>query len=669
MRLEISSRWVVRLARLWLWAFLITLGAALLRFWALDRIPPGYHFDEAFEGVEAWNVLIQPGYHPIFFPGNFGVEPAFIYLTSLAFSLFGITPTVQRAVAATVGTLTVPILYELGRELEQDGAPPGTALLAALTLGISYWHLTFSRVGIEPVLVPLVLCLALWASWRGMRTGETWAFIVAGLAVGLGPYTYPAGRLIPPLYALVLIARGLFERLRFQTRLRGVALSLTTAALVFTPLAVHWARHPDLLLLRSTQVAVMPGRATGSWGDNLLRTLGMFSIAGDMDPRSNLPGRPALDGWIALWFYIGIGVALAHWRRPALILPLLWTLVMMMTTVFSEFAPHFRRSIGTVPAVSLLIGLGAAWVWHRVRMDRPPLPWRRPPSVFIAGLISVTFLGSTSSTVHDYFIRWSTLPDLYYAYDVGLWDVGRYVAKFPEQELVYLTPRPATHATLAFVWREHRAPITFDGRMIFPFRPKAPKPQHYLVIEHEDFRTPRLIRDLFPDVEVVRDFRDRTGRVYARHYLVPAGTAPRPVTEHAINARWPGVTLISYSLLPSERRPGDVLYVRLLWAVDDPPPTSDWTTFVHLLDPKSPTRALIAADSKPGGGSYPTHRWQPGQWIVDEYQLHLPRELSPGPYAVEIGFYTADGKRLPVREADGSLSDRVILGPVEVAVP
>ena len=42
--------------------------------WQLDRIPPGFHYDEAFEALEAWRVLTQPGYHPIFFPGNFGLD-------------------------------------------------------------------------------------------------------------------------------------------------------------------------------------------------------------------------------------------------------------------------------------------------------------------------------------------------------------------------------------------------------------------------------------------------------------------------------------------------------------------------------------------------------------------------------------------------------------------
>jgi len=75
---------------------LITALAALLRFWQLKTIPPGFHYDEAFEALEAWRVLTQPGYHPIFFPGNFGLEPLFIYLTALAFRLFGASPFTMR---------------------------------------------------------------------------------------------------------------------------------------------------------------------------------------------------------------------------------------------------------------------------------------------------------------------------------------------------------------------------------------------------------------------------------------------------------------------------------------------------------------------------------------------------------------------------------------------
>src|SRR5512133_3834981 len=131
---------------------LITALAAAFRFWRLDAIPPGFHYDEAYEAGEAWRVITQPGYHPIFFAGNFGVEPIFIYLTSLAFRLFGPAPAVMRGVAALLGTLTVPALYGLGRELvaADRRLPAALPWLAAAVLAILRWHVHFSRVGIEP---------------------------------------------------------------------------------------------------------------------------------------------------------------------------------------------------------------------------------------------------------------------------------------------------------------------------------------------------------------------------------------------------------------------------------------------------------------------------------------------------------------------------------------
>ncbi len=51
-------------------------GAAILfRFWRIDSLPPGFHFDESFEALEAWRIFTDPTYRPIFLEGNFGVAP------------------------------------------------------------------------------------------------------------------------------------------------------------------------------------------------------------------------------------------------------------------------------------------------------------------------------------------------------------------------------------------------------------------------------------------------------------------------------------------------------------------------------------------------------------------------------------------------------------------
>ena len=49
---HVTTRWV---------ALLLLLGAALaLRLWRIHTLPPGFHFDEAFEGLEAWRILTIP---------------------------------------------------------------------------------------------------------------------------------------------------------------------------------------------------------------------------------------------------------------------------------------------------------------------------------------------------------------------------------------------------------------------------------------------------------------------------------------------------------------------------------------------------------------------------------------------------------------------------------
>ncbi len=358
---------------------LITTLAAFFRFWQLDAIPPGFHYDEAYEALEAWRVMTQPGYHPIFFPGNFGVEPMFIYLTSLAFRLFGATPIVMRAVAAVVGTLTVPALYGLGRELAlvDRRFPISAAWLAALALAIMRWHITFSRVGIEPILAPLFLILILWAFWRAWRTGSSAAWGMLGLAVGLSLYIYPAARLLPILALLLsLLALISVRKLALSApagRLsQGLLVAGIVAALVAAPMLWNWYRHPGQLLLRSSQIAVVPGGAApGNALQNLLASLAMFSVQGDRDPRSNVPGMPALDLLISFPFLIGLGATLWRWKRPVCAGLMLAGAVMLAPTIFSEYAPHFRRAVGETPVVAVFIGLGLAALLGRPQEKAP----------------------------------------------------------------------------------------------------------------------------------------------------------------------------------------------------------------------------------------------------------------------------------------------------------
>jgi hypothetical protein len=708
-----ARRWLLPIALL-----LVTALAAFLRFWQLDRIPPGFHYDEAYEALEAWRVLTQRGYHPIFFPGNFGVEPMFIYLTSLAFRLFGETPTVMRGVAALIGTLTVPALYALGRELTRSDkvVPAALPLFAAFALAIMRWHIFFSRVGIEPILVPFLLTLMLWAYWRARRTNSLVAWIAFGLAAGLGPYTYPAGRLLPVI-ALVLGVGTLAWRIG-ETRRQGdketrkqgnketgnrppsgvpallrssapLILSGIVALIVVAPLALNWLEHPDQLLLRSSQIAVGSADAAGSTPlRNLLATAAMFNLRGDPDPRNNQPDLPVLDILMSIPFLIGLGVTLWRWRRPAFGVILLAGAIMLVPTVLSEYAPHFRRAVGAAPIVALLCGLGLAILLGQRRADPTTRPEDVParlredgvaPEQIAAGMdrlrgagrviiVGAILLGSTAYTFSAYFMRWGPSNAVYYAYDQGLWEIGQYVLGLPADEAVYVTPRPAADTTLAFAWREGRLVRHFDGRRAF-IAAASNRPTNYIVIEHEDFRGGQLLQSFYPDATVTHTFRDRAGQVYARAYRVAPGAVAARQPQYQARGSWQGLDLDGFDLDRPEAayQPGDIVYLQLWWrATGDP--GKDWTVFTHLLGPVKPDGSTVWAgqDARPGQGSVPTTAWAPGDLILDEYQLQLPPDAPPGDYEIEVGLYdpAENGARSVTTRPTGQ--DHLTLGSIKV---
>jgi len=51
----------------------------------------------------------------------------------------------------------------------------------------------------------------------------------------------------------------------------------------------------------------------------------MFNFRGDSNGRHNLPGEPMLQDLAAALFLVGISVALARSKKPALLAPATWS--------------------------------------------------------------------------------------------------------------------------------------------------------------------------------------------------------------------------------------------------------------------------------------------------------------------------------------------------------
>ncbi|MCL4394018.1 MAG: DUF2157 domain-containing protein, partial [Chloroflexi bacterium] len=120
------------------------------------------------------------------------------------------------------------------------------------------------------------------------------------------------------------------------------------------------------------------------------------------------------------------------------------------------------------------------------------------------------------------------------------------------------------------------------------------------------------------------------------------------------------ISLLGYRVeTNSPAHAGDSLTVYLYWQALATPP-SDYTGFVHLLDPSGVLRAQ--SDSTPRNGAYPTSIWAPDEIVGDPRTLTLPANAPPGEYRIEVGMYEWPSlRRLPVTRAGVVQGDHILL--------
>ena len=397
----------------------LALLAGALRLVGLERVPPGLHFDEAYDALDGLKVL--NGEHHLFFEGNFGREPLFMYLLAGAFALFAASPAVIRAVPALAGTLAVPLTYGIGRQLFP--ARPWLAVTAALIQAVLPWDLHFSRYGIRVELLPLLGSAAIFCLLVAWRHGRWRWFAASGICLGLSLYTYMAARLLP--FVFLLWAPLALRQRRGKERRRlllGLVLAAFWAALVFAPLATYFWQHPASFSYRAGQVA-LKGDATQYLKQALANAwlwAKAFPLSGDSNPRNNLPGAPAVTPWLLLPLALGCLWSARRLFRPEGGLLCLWFAIMLLPSVLSDYAPSFQRAIGAVPPLTLLLALGL-WLMAQGLTTLSRRPW-------LGALAAALLLtGQAVQGLHQYFIVWGRSNALYYAFDEGIYQIGQYI--------------------------------------------------------------------------------------------------------------------------------------------------------------------------------------------------------------------------------------------------
>lgn len=638
---------------------LILALAAFMRFWRLAEMPPGLYHDEAYNGLDALSLLqgktfpqfyegwelYQYDAHagrpaaetrwPVFFEGNYGREPAHIYLMALSLSLFGATPFAIRAVPALFGVLAVLTTFLAARTLLgiREGGTAITPLVAAFTLAILFPAVHFSRFGLRAMLFVPVETLAVFCFWQALngrlsppdrssvRRALVW-FLVSGGLLGLGLYIYAAARVLPLLFAGFSLFLWGRERPLFRQIWPGLAAMAGTAFLVALPLLIFFWHYPYYFFFRIAYVSnkgkgTVDGRPWLTWLANLWRVAGGLFWQGETHLRHNLPARPYLDVSQSFFFLSG---AIAFLRRPLdlrLFFLALWLLVMLLPTILSGDAPHFGRMTGAAPAIAILIGLGFESLGRRLsrRIKRPP------PLIF--GLLSLVLLLSAVWTGFDYFGRYAHQPQLAADFYLPEWQMGRFAAAMPPDTAVYLTPTQEELATLYFALAAPDRLQDYNGSGSALPAGVPGRPVLYLVRPWDRASLAKL-QAAFPD--------GRPGAATGTYlsFILPAG-APRNPAAHPSQHSFAGQIQLAGWTITEEN---GALIVTLAWQAQEEI-ARDYTAFVHLLGPGS--RPAAQQDRQPDG--HPTGSWRPGEMVIDTYRVDLPPDLPAEIYTLTTGFY------------------------------
>lgn len=306
----------------------VTLAGFGLRLILLDRYP--FREDEAiysYWALHGWHV------DPLFLQVWPDKPPAFVWLLTLAYQAWGVSPAAARFLNIVLSTLTIPVLAVTARRWWGPWAALGAALLASLSpFAISFAPTAFT----DPMMV-LAGSLALALIARRY-------YFASGVALAVSIMTKQQGALFVPL----VIAAGLFEErppayetVRPARSILPWLTFLAGFALVVLPVlywdSLRWAVAPSPWDLGARNVGAVTLTNPAEWGQRLRAWLDQtwYLLAGNV-------------AWLLVGGIMLVAAVTAVRRRVACTAGRKWTSGFVGRFVKSPYRPASTPTITSI---------------------------------------------------------------------------------------------------------------------------------------------------------------------------------------------------------------------------------------------------------------------------------------------------------------------------------
>lgn len=418
----------------WLFLGIIAL-AVFARLIYLGKTPISLEWDEVAIGYDAYSIL-KTGKDQFgqFLPLTFRSlddykPPLYLYATVPSVAIFGLNEFGTRLPAAVSGIFAVVLTYYLVLEIFRNHEKKHLlALISALFLAVSPWHLQFSRAAFETNLSVTVTIGAVLLFYKGLRVEKY--FILSAILFGIALFSYHSTRVVTPLLLmfLFLIFHSVLPRRKILT---FFILIYAAFLVVFYPIATNGNSQIRFRVTNILNVEENQNNATKLLSEDEKRGaliggkifhnrrlsvlnyenirkvienhLVHFSpeflfVKGDV-PLHHAPGFGMMYYFDALFLLLGLTAFLKKYMdRYSLILPV-WLLLGPLPAAVTYQVPHAVRAEIILPTLQIISALGAIEIFKLLKKDSHT--FMLAGSIFFA----TCFTYGVGSYMHQYYVH------------------------------------------------------------------------------------------------------------------------------------------------------------------------------------------------------------------------------------------------------------------------
>ena len=651
---------------------IITLASAVLRFYDINAIPPGLHYDIAANAILIEDIAFK-GFRPVFISAYTGKEVLFFYSAAAIFKIIGSSIFALKFTAAIWGTITIPITFFAIRQvLKHHRHSHFIAITAATFVAFSFTHLVWSRFGLRAITQPAIQALAIGLLFRALRHNKSRDFLLSGLLLGLTFHTYLAARVLPLalLISCLPIAISYFNkslRKQWKLPLSGDLVQFVLGLLiVIMPLILHFYQHPQEFLTRIKQVGPIAGE-TDLITKGIIGALGMLFVSGEPYDRFNIPDKTLFDPITASLFLLGLSITI--WKlaislkskstsnpinTAAMLLLVVWLPVFLLPTALAvhEVFPSNVRAFGLFPFIFVFPAIGLltllAPLVSRYNTDQ------QKSSMYMFA-IAIIFTLTCATTVKDYFHIWAKQETQYIVNDGDIMHAAKYInRKDGNYKNTYVSAIHHQHPTMAYLANRYEDIMWLRGGETLVIPSMGP----ILYVFPQSALPPA---DWISSWEsaLVASPADTSGNLDFLAYHFNTTTDIPQLEFQSVYAKLGQVAEITGFRIPELQTEVHLnVDVRINILNSD---QSDYRFVADLVD-------IWGYHWSQGfNDSFQSTQWQSGDTIIVRIQIPRITGMPPGQYNLAVTIYSPSiNQALSSTSNDGKVSSTAQIGPIQV---